>query len=313
MQFESRPLEVASAAAVPTHVATQEVEPRRGQAEIHCPRCKTANDPVRERCKKCGARLLPGDNLLTRLGILTTSLLAGGAMAGLTYTSLKYPDQIPSVCPGPPYFLGAAIFFPVVGLIWSLRRTPQYTRYANRATRHLPLNPWQALDDYSQALDLAPENERPTLLKQRGALFEKLGMHRDAERDALTVITEPGAFKGEALFFKMLGADSDVYSKSRASSLRTNLVKSGKATAVGYCSQCKDVVVLDLSEHCTRHSKRKGRYIRLTLPDEIERGMQAVRREMDEESRGNRKKNSVRLMAFVVVILTIVYFGLKYF
>ena len=275
------------------------------QASLYCPKCKSPNPSEERRCQNCRANLLPAEGGLTRLGYLFSGLVFGGLAIGMAYLKVQY-EEIFSVCPSPLYFGGAAIFIPILGLAMALRRTPPYVRYENRAKRHLEISPLQAVADFSQAILLAPEKEVASLLKQRAAVYEKLGRQKDALRDTLAITSSPGAMKDEALVIKMFGGDKDIYLSSRKEGLQADLINSGKAKAVGYCRSCKKVVELNAELRCFEH-KRKGKRVRLVLPDEIEAGKQAILLEMEKERRAKIRQNIINLIALVAGALAIYY------
>jgi hypothetical protein len=275
------------------------------QAGLYCPKCKSANPGNLKRCQICGANLLPAEGVFTRLGFGLGGILGGALAGGVAYLKVQY-EELFSVCPSPLYFGGAAIFIPIFGLAMALRRTPPYVRYENRAKRHLEISPLQAVADFSQAILLAPEKEVAGLLKQRAALYEKIGRQKDALRDTLALTSSPGSLANEALLVKMIGGDTDTYLASRKESLQADLIKSGKAKAIGYCRKCKQVVELNAELRCLEHQRKADR-VRLVLPEETEAGKQAILIEMQKEHRENTRRNIVNLIALVAAAFAIYY------
>jgi hypothetical protein len=278
--------------------------PERGQALIHCPKCKAQNSPTAERCQQCTAKLLPAEGVGTRLTVFFSAIFAAGLFGYLIYRwFIQYPGSAPDI---PfldnflnPIVLGlAALIALITAITVPLRRTPEYVKYKNRALRHSPLNPWQALDDLETAMEIAPEKEQGNLLKERAKLYEKVGFVEDAARDFLVLAISPGRFKSEGDAFSMfLGADSEMHAKFRRTSEIANILKSGKAKAVGFCSKCNDVVVLDKEQRCPQHPKIKGREVEYIIPSDELAGKISVMQKMEAKNPGIREKMTELLLA----------------
>lgn len=262
--------------------------PERGTPRIHCHKCSTENPTGADRCQRCNANLLPGEDAGSRLGTFITMLIIA---AGLGYLVYRWYIQDPGSAPDIPFLdaflnpivLGIAAFLALItALVVPFRRTPEYAKYQIRATRHEKLNPWQALTDLERAMDAAPDKELGKIVKQRAGLFEKLGFTEDAARDYLLLLTSPDRFKGEADVMSMFtGADKDVYQNSRRSSEISTILASGKAKAVGYCPQCDLVVELNKDERCILHPKVKGREVNYVIPADVLAGKLAVMQKME--------------------------------
>lgn len=272
----------------PVPVEAQTPPPARGEARIHCQKCRAENPKGADRCQRCNARLLPGESAVTRI---STFIMMWIIAAGLGYLVYHWYIQSPESAPNipaldaflNPIVLGlAALIAFISGLVILVRRTPEYLKYQIRGTRHEKLNPWQALEDLDRAVDEAPDKEKGKLIKQRAKLYERLGFAEDAARDYLLLITAPDRFKGEADAVSLfIGADSGVYEKSRRDSEIKTVLASGKAKAVGYCPQCDLVVELNQDERCFIHPKAKGREIEYVIPADIVAGKLAVMQKME--------------------------------
>lgn len=262
--------------------------PVRGEPRIFCPKCSVENPKGADRCQRCNSALLPSEGAGTRIGNFSMMIIIA---AGLGYLVYHWYIQNPSSAPNIPMLdailnpivlgLAAVIaFFTAFGVL--LRRTPEYVKYQNRATRHEKLNPWQSVEDLERALDTAPDKEQGKLIKQRAKLYEKLGFTEDAARDYLILLTSPGRFKEEAGWVSMLtGADSGTYENSRRSSEIKTILTSGNAIAVGYCPQCDLAVELNKDLRCIIHPKTKGREVEYVIPSDVLAGKLAVMQKME--------------------------------
>jgi hypothetical protein len=201
-------------------------------------------------------------------------------------------EEPPFCCPSPQALLIGVVVLPVAGLVSALRRTPLHERYALRARRHLERDPQQALADFGQALDLAPDRARTQLLKERAALHEALGMEEASIRDLLSYSAADGAYEDEtgAGLMKAIGGDAlEGYVQAARNSERRRLVKEGRVTAVGYCRACREVVELDTDLRCSISSSHpKPRRVQFAMPGETEQAIQVVTAELKEGSRGRR-------------------------
>jgi phage FluMu protein Com len=262
LKVPSEYLTPISTASTPTHA-----EPK-----IHCPKCRSENPPNANRCRSCDTKLLTGEGVGQRFIYLIGGILSAAVLGFLFYQFyVRNPGSAPDIPICNPGALGlGAVFVLIIGFTQAVRKTPAYLKYENRANRHVGLNPWQALSDLNTAIELAPEKEQTSLLKQRANLFEKLGLTEDAARDHLVLATSPNAFKGEGEWVAAFtGADADTYTQSRRSAQITSLLSSGSALAIGYCPRCKYVVELDSDQHCRDHPRTKGREIQYVIPSDV--------------------------------------------
>ncbi|MHB8933007.1 MAG: hypothetical protein ACYC6H_06020 [Bellilinea sp.] len=262
--------------------------PVRGVPRVHCQKCKAENPENADRCQKCDAKLLPSEGVAARLGVFIAALVGAGVLGYLVYHwYFQNPESAPNVpfldpILNPISLSIAALLLLFTAIVVPLRRTPDYVKYRNRASRHEKLNPWQSLADLEHAMDLAPEKEQLNLLKQRMKLFEKLGFAEDAARDYVVLVTSPGRYKGEADTVSLFtGTDSGVYARSRRSSEIWMILNSGKAKAVGYCPKCNLVVELDKEKRCLQHPKIKGQEVEYIIPADLLAGELAVMQKME--------------------------------
>ena len=287
--METAPVETAQPeASVMDSAEIATPAPVRGEARIHCQKCKAENPSGAVRCQRCDAKLLPSESAGARFTTFISLLIAAGFFGYLLY---RFYIQNPGSAPDIP-FLGAFLNPVVLGLatviafitaiVVPLRRTPEYVKYINRAKRHINFNPWQALEDVESAMEIAPDKEQSNLLKQRAQLYEKVGFAEDAARDRLVLATSQDAFKGEADAVKMFtGADSGTYAAGRRSSQIQTILYSGKALAIGYCPKCNAVDFLDKDEHCPNHPKTKGREVEYVIPADMLAGKLAVMQKVE--------------------------------
>jgi ribosomal protein L40E len=243
--------------------------PAREIPQITCARCKTKNPTGADRCQQCNANLLPGVGAGRRVLILLVFL---GLAAWLAYQ--MYDKFIRAGAPNPesfwlnPISLGVGILFSIIAaFVLAFRRTPMYARYENRALRHRNIDPWQSIEDYTRAIELAYEDARPRLIKQRAICFENLGQTQDAARDRLTLAVSPKAWKEEAEFLGLfIDMNSDVFVKGMRDAQIAEILKSGMGIAVGYCPECKTAVDLNTEQACLKHPKIKGRNVQYVIP-----------------------------------------------
>ena len=266
---------------------------------IQCPKCETNNTSSHDVCEECGAKLLPGEGIGDRLGNLIVGIL-GGIMAGAgAYVLVEAQIELPECMPvSPAACIFAAIASPIAGLVSALRKTPLYKRYATRARRHIEIDPEQAVADFSQALDTAPEKERAGLLKERAALYEKLGMEKEATRDQLDYTSAEGAYESGRGITQLFGGDADVYASDRGKEERKGLVAAGRAKALGYCSKCGGVVELNADLRCPDHPSTKPKAVRVVLPDEVEAVMPEV---LSEYTKDRRTRRNMLIVVGVIV------------
>jgi len=266
---------------------------------IQCLKCRTNNPSSRDICEECGANLLPGEGIGDRLGNLIVGIL-GGVMAGAgAYLLIETQIELPECMPiSPAACIFAAIASPIAGLVSAIRKTPLYKRYTTRARRHIELDPGQAVADFSQALETAPEKERAGLLKERATLYEKLGLEKEAARDRLDYTSAEGAYETGRGITQLFGGDTDVYASDRGKEDRKKLVAEGRAIALGYCSKCGGVVELNPDLRCPEHKSSKPKAVRFVLADESEAAMPEV---LNEYTKQRRTRRNILIVVGIVI------------
>ncbi|MCK4692934.1 MAG: hypothetical protein KAT23_04855, partial [Anaerolineales bacterium] len=243
--------------------------------------------------------MLPSEGIGDRLGNLIVGIL-GGIMAGvgawlLSEAQIEVPDCMPV---SPVACIFAAIVSPIAGLASALRKTPLYKRYATRARRHIEIDPEQAVADFSQSLETAPEKERAGLLKERAVLYEKLGLEKEATRDRLDYTSAEGAYESGRSITRLFGGDADVYASDRGKEERKELVAAGRAIALGYCSKCGGVVELNPDLRCPDHTSTKPKAVRVVLPDEVEAAIPEV---LSEYTKDRRTRRNILIVVGVLI------------
>jgi hypothetical protein len=267
---------------------------------VTCEKCKTVNPPAQRHCSNCQRDLLPGMGFLVRfLGFLLCLAIAvfSAWVVWRIYKAEHFPD-LGYVFTSPIWWALMALILPFAGLSFLLRRTPDHERYFERAKRHVTIDKDQALADFNEAVRLAPEKGRVTILKERAKLLEAMGDTKQAFRDRIAVAGDPGAHEGAANLTEMIGGDRDVFLNGQRKIDHENLMKT-RAVGIGYCPSCGKPTVLTLKSKCQLHPNRGIKDIRLAVPEDIEK----VKTEMmDKRRRDNRK----RLIGWIVGIIGIV-------
>lgn len=279
---------------------------------ITCARCKTVNPPEQRYCQKCHRDLLPGENILTRLGIL---LAAGLVTAFGVWVLMRMVqgEQLPDLgCAftSPVYWAILVVVTPIAALKMALTRTPAHQKYLNRARRHLSLDSAQALADLNQALALAPEKERPVILKERARLHESLGQKLQATRDKIAHIESEGAYQAAEGIAALTGMDRDVFANGIKDSDIQALVKAHEAIPLGYCPKCKDVVELSEKMKCQSHPRARIASVRLAVPEDASKIKAAILEAQTKLNRLNRRRAILQVVAFLALIILLPY-GLK--
>jgi ribosomal protein L40E len=170
-------------AAPPNPAAASALDKQKVQA-IHCQKCKHENAPGAKKCSQCGANLLPGAGIGTRLGSFALLLFVAVISVVVAFLVFRWK---PEIGVKDLIYLGGLIgfgaFMIVVGIYLLLRKVPLYERYENRAKRHVSLNPWQAVTDYGSAINSAPPGLAFDYLLKRSKLLQELGLTMEARTD----------------------------------------------------------------------------------------------------------------------------------
>lgn len=274
---------------------------------ITCTKCQEENPPELTACQKCGHTLLPGESFTDRLVVFIGGILGMGISIGMTYLLGKNPEfaETSQCClfTRPEIWLIGIVAFPIMGIVGLLRKTPEYSRYAKRANRHLEIDPEQALADFSKALMLAPEKEKANLLKQRSALYAKMGKEENALQDKLEYIGKDEAYKGTSSFAQVFGLDSETMVAGARKTEQEQLIMSGKVNAVGYCTKCQKAVVLNEKQKCPIHPKSKPYHASFVLPDKVESTMLEVEQKSVPELKKIKKNRTILIIILAVVLV----------
>jgi hypothetical protein len=271
---------------------------------IHCAKCHLVNPADQRYCQSCRADLLPGEGLGIRLGVLLVSGLLS-AVAVYVLLRINQGNFLPDLgCAiSSPVFWGIlAIFSPLMGISYAVRRTPPYQRYVNRAQRHTLLDPEQALADLTRALELAPAKEQAAIFKTRSELNQKLGLTTQATRDKIAYTESEGAYSGSSAVASLTGMDSDTYVGGIRTAEQEALLKAQEAIALGYCPKCKDVVLLDEKKRCKLHPRRRIQGMRLAVPQDEEKTRSSMRTDLFQKQRRLRMKN-IAIAGFTLVAI----------
>lgn len=276
---------------------------------ITCSHCKTVNPPEQRQCQNCHRDLLPGRGALLRIGVLIVSLAIGAFGAFILYKISQGGDLPDLGCAitSPVFWLILTIGSPLMGLVYALQRTPQYEKYVERAKRHLQLDPDQALADFNQALNLAPEKNKAAILRDRAALMAKLGRATESARDKIAAMESEGAYDEASGFATLIGADKDVFVDGVKSSQQKELVKTHAAVGMGWCKKCKAVVELDEAMHCKLHPTTKITDVKVAVPEDAPAELARLQEQITKRNRLLRTRQIVLLIAFVVIIAVLCY------
>ncbi len=276
---------------------------------IHCQKCKTVNSSDRDKCQNCGTSLLPGRGACTRIGVLAAAL-AFTALAVFILVRMFQGADMPDLgCAftSPVYWIIAAVVTPILGLAYALQRTPAHEKYTDRAKRHITLDPDQALADFNQALQLAPEKEKGAILKARAKLLETLGLAHEAVRDKIAAMETEGAYEGSAAFAALIGSDKDMAIRDAKSREQKELVKAHAAVGLGWCAKCKAAVELDGEMHCRLHPKARIRDIKLAVAEDVPQQLAVMQEALTKRNKAQRVRSIVYLVLAVLILVALCY------
>ena len=194
-----------------------------------------------------------------------------------------------------------------MGLGYALQRTPLYEKYVDRAKRHLSVDPDQAVADFTQALNLAPEKQKGAILKERSKLLATLGRDMDAARDKIAAMDSEDAFAGTAGLATMIGADKDIMVSDAKSREQQEMVKSHVAVGLGWCKKCKAVVELDDAMRCKIHPTAKISDVHVAVPEDVPAELARRQAEITSRNKSLRLKRIILLITIVLVIAALCY------
>lgn len=278
---------------------------------IHCDKCKTVNPPDQPQCRNCHRNLLPGTGALVRLIGLVFSLAVAALGVWVLYRmykGLSLPD-LGCFFTSPVFWGLLAIVAPISGLVFALSKTPIHERYLDRAKRHLTLDRDQALADLNQAVNLAPEKSRVPILKERAKLLESMGQTTNAARDKIAVLEDPNQNEFAATLVGAAGLDEDIFKNGLRDQGRDALLKAKTAIALGYCSKCCAVLVLNEKKRCPQHPDKKVSDIRLAVPADVESVKASMLVERAKAARLSRIRLIVAILGILLLCAAIIYLG----
>ncbi len=269
---------------------------------IICANCKTQNSPETKECQNCGVDLLPGERFKDRLGTFIIGIV-GGVIGGFaSYFLFTHPEVAESkefcMLTNPVIWLMVTFVSPISATATALRKTPEFLRYKNRASRHEAEFPDQALKDYSKAIELAPAKEKAPLIKSRSDLYKKMGKEEEAVKDQLEYMSTEGAYESSASFARLVGADKDTFIDQAIQDDRKKLITEGKIKGVGYCLAGAHTVELNDQLKCTLHPKGKIFNPTFVVPEELDKAFLGV----EAASAGVVKQTKTRRIILWIVL-----------
>jgi len=278
---------------------------------IFCAKCKHKNKAQSTFCEQCNADLLPGEGIQDRVGNMVVGVVGGLMTGGISYFLITHPEFVETseICllTNPIPWLFATFAVPISSIALALRKTPTFTKYENRAKRHVELDAEQALEDFSKALELAPKKEHARLLQQRSTLYTKLGREEDAIRDKLTYTSTEGAYAEQSGWARMIGADKDAYVSTAIQQERKQLLAQGKIKAVGFCKKCGQIVELNEKLSCPQHKKPKPQYIKFAMPSELDSAKAQIEKEIQADlPKKRRVKTTIIVFVLVFIVLCMI-------
>jgi len=264
---------------------------------IHCPKCKAENEPQRDTCHQCKADLLPGAIFSIKLPLheryakrarCHIELDIQQALADFTKAVELIPKTLPKTERMPFLQERAAIYAQL------------------EMNQELRVDLEEILCHLTTKLGTASGNEKSNMAIKLASIYmslesvyRKLGVEKEAIRTHLgwtyfaeenrhEVFTGRGISETEATLVSLFGFDAGLTEKYMAhdqveqiakdfQNERMQMLYAGQVKAIGHCSECKQVVVLDAEFQCTHCQNRispEGRYV---MPEEVNAAVQAMR------------------------------------
>lgn len=270
---------------------------------IHCPKCSTVNASGQKTCSSCGMDLLPGASARDRLTTFFVGLIAGGVIFGIGYLLWRWKEPPDCLLASPVIWVIAGVFCVLAGFAGIFKKTPMHERYAMRSRRHVKLDPKQALEDISKAIELAPEKLRGALLQERIKLYEAMGASKEVVRDQISLANDPETYKTGSTITELLGGDGDVYARERENSEMKTLVSAEKARYVGYCVKCKRAVELNIDQRCLIHLHVKGKNVTIAPAEDLQPIMTKITLEYEKL---NRRRTASCIILLMIPILALI-------
>jgi tetratricopeptide (TPR) repeat protein len=274
--------------------------PASTERYVLCYKCQEKNQPNLKACAKCGADLLPGRVLVERIGWLFGGVAVAAVFVGLAY-ALSHVEE-PLCCASPTTLAIMAFAGLVGGVRMCLGSTPEYEKYEKRAQRHLNDVPEQALADLTKALELAPEKQRASILRQRGELYSKLGRKQEALGDLSAYASDEHAHKTASVLSEVVGVDLEptaaLGTEQAIGKLQADLVQEGVLRPIGYCRRCKDAVLLDAEQRCSRCGA-KVKEPQFVKVEELQAALENTK----TEAAARKKRRTIWLVVGAVAVL----------
>jgi ribosomal protein L40E len=276
--------------------------------KITCYKCKTENAIAVLKCKECGANLLSYKPVWLRVSYFVASVLFSLGTGWIVMRAFEDPDVfegLDAIGFGVISLTLITIVMPFYGLYLALSGGKLPELLAERAERHLKGNPWQALEDYGHALELATVQEHARIMSNRMKVYRSLGLAQNATREelAITYARERNPQGGFGLF--MAGnIFGDSFSQGylggiskQARKDREKMFSEGRAIILGYCPVCKEALELNNEFKCPNSEKAgapkhsgKPKFLQYVIPADAEAGKAAVLRAMEAGNRALRNR-----------------------
>lgn len=287
--------------------------------KITCYKCKAENAVSALKCKKCHADLLAYKPVWLRVTYFVVCVLFSLGTGWVVMRAFQDPDVfegLDAIGFGVISLTLITIVMPFYGFYLALGRGKLPELLAERADRHLTQNPWQALEDFGHALELAPVHEHAQVMTNRMKLYRTLGLEQNATREelAITYARENNPQGGFGLFMAgNIFGDSFTTGFLRGAAKnarkdREKMYAEGRAIIVGYCPVCKEAVELTTDFRCPNAEKAgapkhhgKPKILQYVIPADVEAGKAAVLR-AEEMS---RKRLRGRFVSIVLAIIGI--------
>jgi ribosomal protein L40E len=284
---------------------------------IICNKCKTANPASALKCQKCKADLLAFKPFWQRVLFFVFCVLVSLGTGWIVLRALEDPnifEGLDAIGFGVISLTLITIVMPFYGLYLAFSGGKLPELLTERAGRHLKENPWQALEDYGHALELAAVGEHAQIMINRMKVYQSLGLEQNATREelAITYARERNPQGGFGLF--MAGnIFGDSFSQGylrgiskQARKDREKMYSEGRVIVLGYCPVCKQVVELNGEFKCPNSQKAnapkhsgKPKFLQYVVAADVEAGKIAVMKSLEAGKRVLRN----RIVTIVMVIV----------
>lgn len=288
------------------------------ELKVTCYKCKAENAPNALKCDKCHVDLLAYKPIWLRVGYFVACVLVSLVTGWLAYRAYSDPnlqEGLSLIGFGAISLTLITIVMPFYGLYLAFSGGKLPELLSERASRHLNIQPWQALEDFGHALELAPIQEHAQIMTNRMNLYQSLGLMQNATREelAITYARESNPQGGMGLFIAG-NVFGDSFSKGYLSGIskqarkqREKMYAEGRAIVVGYCPTCKEAVKLNTEFKCPNSEKAgaelhhgKPKFLQYVIPADVEAGKANVSRAMEAGKKALR--NRFVTIAMVIII-----------